>query len=85
MMTAVAVIGSLVLIGWLIYRMVKQKSVKAHTISYALASLSGVYTFAFFLSMDIHQLFKIVLSILLGAVLIFIAAYLQRQRAGRPR
>ncbi|MFC1966109.1 hypothetical protein ACFLWI_04090 [Chloroflexota bacterium] len=80
MLTTVAVLASLTFIGWLIYRAVRQKPFKAHTISRALAYVAGIYTFAFFLSMDIPQLFKIVVSILLGMVLIVLAAYLQRHR-----
>ena len=84
MLTAVAVLASLALIGWLIYRAVKQKPVKAHTIGYALASLAGIYTFAFFLSMDMPQLIKVLVSILLGAALIILAAYLQRRKLSKP-
>ncbi len=80
MLTVVAVLASLVFIGWLIYRAVKQKPVRAHTVTRALAYVAGIFTFAFFLSMDIPQLVKIVISILLGAALIVIAAYLQRRR-----
>ena len=74
-------------IGWLIYRAVKGKSftLKAHTVTYGLACVAGVFTFAFFLSMDIPQLVKIVVSIFLGMVLIILAAYLQRRRQpGKP-
>ena len=72
----------LAFIGWLIYRAVKGKpfTLKAHTVTYGLACVAGVFTFAFFLSMDIPQLVKIVVSILLGALLIVLAAYLQRRR-----
>ncbi len=80
MLTAVAVLASLAFLGWLIYRAVKQKPVRAHTVTRVLAYVAGVYTFAFFLAMDIPQLVKIVVSILLGAVLIILAAYLQRRR-----
>jgi len=81
----VAVLASLVFIGWLIYRAVKQKPVRAHTVTRVLAYVAGIYTFAFFLSMDIPQLVKIMVSILLGAVLIVLAAYLQRRRQpGKP-
>jgi flagellar basal body-associated protein FliL len=81
----VAVLASLAFIGWLIYRAVKQKPVRAHTVTRVLAYVTGIYTFAFFLSMDIPQLVKIVASILLGAVLIVLAAYLQRRRQpGKP-
>ena len=84
MLIAVAVLASLAFIGWLIYRAIKQKPIRACTISYALASLAGIYTFAFFLNMDIPQLVKVVVSILVGAALIVLAAYLQRRKASKP-
>ncbi len=85
MLIVVAVLASLVFIGWLIYRAVKQKPVRAHTVTRVLAYVAGIYTFAFFLSMDIPQLVKIMVSILLGAALIVLAAYLQRRRQpGKP-
>ena len=85
MLIAVAVIASLAFIGWLIYRAVKQQSVKAHTVTRGLAYLAGIFTFAYFISMDIPQLAKVVVSILLGAALIVLAAYLQRRRhPGKP-
>ena len=80
MAIAVAVLASLAFIGWLIYRAVKGKPFKAHTITYAVACVAGVYTYAFFLSMNIPQLIKIVASIFLGMALIVLAAYLQRRR-----
>ena len=81
----VAILASLGFIGWVIYRAVKGKPIKAHVISYAVACITGVFTLAFFLSMDIPQLVKIVASILLGALLIVLAAYLQRHRQpGKP-
>ena len=52
MLVMVAVLASLTLIGWLVLRAVRQKPVKAHTVSRTLAYLAGVYTYAFFLSMD---------------------------------
>jgi flagellar basal body-associated protein FliL len=76
----VTVLASLAFIGWLIYRAVRQKPVSAHTISRALAYMASLYTFTFFLSMDIPQLIKVVVSILLGMVLIVLAASLQRRR-----
>ena len=83
MLTAVAVLASLAFIGWLIYRVVKQKPIRAHTITRALAYVAGLYTFAFFLSMDIPQLVKILVSILLGMALIVLAAYLQRRQVSK--
>jgi len=84
MAVAVAVLASLAFIGWIIYRAVKEKSVKAHFVSYGLAVIAGVFTFAYFLSMDLPQLIKIVVSILLGIILIIVAALYQRRIAGRP-
>jgi len=66
-----------------IYRAVKGKQIKAHTVSYGLACIAGVYTYAFFLSMDLPQLVQVVVSILLGVALIILAAYLQRHRQPR--
>ncbi|MFC2066810.1 hypothetical protein ACFLUO_07155 [Chloroflexota bacterium] len=83
MLTAVAVLASLVFIGWLISRAVRQKTVRAHTVSRALAYVASVFTFAYFLSMNIPELFKIVVSILLGMALIVLAALLQRRQAGK--
>ena len=85
MLTAVAVLASLALIGWLIYRGVKQKPIRAHTVVRAIAYLAGLYTFAFFLSMDFPLLIKVVVSIVLGAVLIVFGATIQRRRqADKP-
>ena len=82
MLTAVAVLASLALVGWLIYRAVRQKPIKAHTIVRALAYLTGLFTYAYFLTMDIPLLIRVVVSIMLGAVLIVIGATIQRRRAG---
>ena len=81
-MIVVAVLASLAFIGWLIYRAVKGKSftLKAHTVTYGLACVAVIFTFVFFLSMDIPQLVKVMVSIFLGMVLIVLAAYLQRRR-----
>ena len=76
----VAILASLGFIGWVIYRAVKGKPIKAHVVSYAVACVTGVFTLAYFLSMDIPQLIKIVVSILLGIVLIVVATVLQHRR-----
>lgn len=80
MLTAVAILASLAFIGWFIYRAVKGKPFKAHIVTYAVACVTGIFTLAFFLSMDIPQLVKIVVSIFLGIALIILAAYFQRRR-----
>ena len=78
-MGAIAVIGSLAFIGWLIWRAAKRKPIKAHLVSYILACIAGVFTFTFFLSMDLPKVVKILVSIVLGGVFIFIAAWFQRR------
>ena len=80
MTIAVAVIASLAFIGWLIYRGIKGKPFKPHVVDYGVACVTGVFTLAYFLSMDIPQLVKIVASIILGAVLIVVASYFQHRR-----
>ena len=83
MATAVAVLAALAFIGWLIYRAVKGQAVKAHLVSYGIAVITGVFAFAYFWSLDFPQLIKILASILLGIVLIIIAALFQRRLASR--
>ncbi|MFC1941005.1 hypothetical protein ACFLWL_01140 [Chloroflexota bacterium] len=79
MLIAVAVLASLTFVGWLIYRAAKQKPVRAYMVTRVLAYVAGIYTFAFFLGMDLPQLIKVLVSILLGAAVIVLAAYLQRR------
>jgi len=79
----VAVLAILGFIGWLVYRAVKGKRVKAHNITYGISVVTGIFTYAFFLSMDMPQLVKIVVSILLGVALIVLAAYLQRRQPAK--
>jgi len=82
-MVAIAVLASLAFIAWIIYRVLKVKSLKAYMVSYGIAVVAGVFTYAYFLSLDIPQLIKIVVSIVLGILLIIIAALLQRRIASR--
>jgi len=84
-MASIAILAVLALIGWLIYRAVKGKPFKPHTIAYAISVVTGILTLAFFLDMNIPQLVKVVVSILLGIALIILAAYLQlRRRPSEP-
>jgi len=77
---AVAVLAALAFIAWIIYRAVKDKTVKAHFVSYGVAIVAGVFTYAYFLSMDFPQLIKIVVSIVLGIILIIVGALYQRHK-----
>ncbi len=81
MLTAVAVVASVAFFGWLIYRAVKGKLVRAYMVTRVLSYVAGVYTFAFFLSMDLPRLIQVLVSILLGAMVIVLAAYLQRRKS----
>ena len=81
----IATFAILGFIGWLIYRAVRGRQVKAHHITYGIAVITGIFTYGFFLSMDILQPVKILVSILLGMALIVLAAFLQRRRQpGKP-
>ena len=80
MLIAIAVILSLAFIGWLIWWAVKRKPIKAHLVMYGLSWLTGIFTLAFFLTMDIPLIVKVLVCIVLGAALIFLAAWLQRRR-----
>ena len=81
----IATFAILGFIGWLIYRAVRGRQVKAHHITYGIAVITGIFTYGFFLSMNILQPVKILVSIILGMVLIFMAAYLQRRhQVGKP-
>ncbi len=85
MLIAIAVLLSLTFVGFLIWWGVRKKPIKAHVLMYLLATLAGIFTLAFFLTMDIETIVKVVTTIILGAVLIFLAAWLQRRRQeGRP-
>lgn len=83
MATAAAVITSLIFVAWIIYRIARGRPLKAHNVTYGVACVAGAYTYAFFLGMDVSQLIKILASILLGIILIIIAALLQRRQSGR--
>lgn len=81
MAIAVAVLASLAFIGWIIFRAVKDRSIKAHSVSYGVAIITGIFAYAYFLSMDLPQLVKIVISIILGIILIIAGALYQRRLA----
>jgi 4-amino-4-deoxy-L-arabinose transferase-like glycosyltransferase len=79
MLTAIAVVLSLVFIGWLIWLAARKKPISAHFMMYMLSTLSGVYALAFFFSMNIEIIIKVLVSIVVGAFLIFLAASQQRK------
>jgi hypothetical protein len=80
---AVVVLAILVLLGWLIFRAAKHQVIKSHSLIYAVAVIAGIFTYVYFLTLDLPQLFKIVGSIIVGIVLIILAALYQRRRTSR--
>lgn len=83
MAVAVAVLATLGFIAWFIVWAIKGKSLKAHSVSFAVAVVAGILTYAYFLSMDLPQLIKIVVSILLGIILIIVGSIYARRLADR--
>jgi hypothetical protein len=83
MVIGLAVLAALAFIGWLVVRAIKSKSIKAHSISYGLAIVAGVFTYGYLLSLDFPQLVKIVVSIIVGIILITFGALYQRRKAAR--
>ena len=79
MLTAVGIILSLAFIGWLAWCAAKRKAIKAYMAMYGLSSMAGIFTLAFFLSMDISKMIKILVCIILGGFLIYLAARLQQR------
>ena len=80
MLIALATLLSLAFIGWLIWRAVKRKPIKAHVVMYGLSILAGIFTLAFFLTMALLLITKVIVCIVLGICSIFLATYLQRRR-----
>ena len=83
MLIVLAVILSIGFGGWLAWRAVKGKPIKVHLVMYGLTVLAGIYTLVFFMRMDILQIVKVLVAIVLGGVLIFWAA--RQQRRGREQ
>lgn len=79
MLTALAVILSVVLVAWLAWRAIKGRPIRVHLVMNLLSALTSIYTIAFFMTMDIPTIAKVLAAIILGAVLILIAARQQRR------
>ena len=88
MLEFIVTVAIVIFVIWLVYRASTAKSVgkeirevlNPHIIMYGLSCVSGVCAFAFFLSMDISKPFKIVVSIIFGMALIFVANWMQKRR-----
>jgi hypothetical protein len=83
MAIAILILATLGVIVWLIVRGAKNRELKAHTVSYSLAIIAGLFTYGYILSLDFPILIKVVASIFLGLILIiFGAVYQRRKQAG---
>ena len=81
MLIALGIILSVGFVGWLAWRAVRKKQpIKAHLVMYGLSALTGIFTIAFFMTMDIPRIAKVLVAIVLGVVLIFVAARQQRRK-----
>ena len=83
MAVAVAILATLGFLGWFIFWAVKNKSLKAHSVSDGVAVVAAILTYAYFLSMDLPQLIKIVVSILIGIILIVVGSIYARRIANK--
>jgi len=87
MLIFVATILLLIFVLWLIYSAIKANNagkearevLNPHIIMYGLSFISGISAFTFFLSIDISKPFKILVSIILGMTIIFIANWMQKR------
>ena len=76
----IATFAILGFIDWLFYRAIRGSQVKPHHVTYGIAVVTGIFIYGFFLSMNIPQPIKILLSIILGIILIILATLLQLRR-----
>jgi len=79
MLIALAVILAAGFVGWLIWRALKGKQIKIYLVMYGLSALSGIYSIIYFMNMDVPTVAKVLTAIILGGVLIWIAARRQSQ------
>ena len=61
-------------------RGIQNKGFKAHSISYGLAIIAGLFTYGYILSLDFPVLIKVVASIFLGIIFIILGALYQRRK-----
>ncbi len=76
------ILAIILFVIWLIYRDTKDKNaIKPHKIMYGLAFVSGIFTFLYFFSIrSITTEIKIITSIFVGLLLIFIGSWAQKNK-----
>jgi tryptophan-rich sensory protein len=80
MLIPLAIVLSAGFVGWLIWRAVKKRPIKVHLVMYGLSVLTGILSIVFFMTMDLPTIAKVLSAIILGGVLIFLAARMQRRK-----
>jgi len=80
MLIPLAIVLSVGFVGWLIWRAVKRQPIKLHLVMYGLSALAGIFSLAFFMTMDIPTIAKVLSAITLGGVLISLAARRQQRK-----
>ncbi len=83
MAVAVAILATLGFIAWFIVWAIKEGGIRAHSVSFGMAIIAAIMTYAYFLSMDLPQLVKILVSIILGITFIIVGAIFARRLAGK--
>ena len=81
MLTAIAILLSVALVVWLVWRAVHNQPIRLHLVMNLLAALTSIFTIAFFMTMNIPTIAKVLAAIVIGGILIFLAARQQRREA----
>lgn len=66
--------------GWLTWRAVKKQPIKLHVVMYGISMVTGILSIVFFMTMDIPTIAKVLSAIILGGVLISLAARRQQRK-----
>jgi len=80
MITAISIGLSAGFIGWLAWRAIKKQPMKIHLVMYGIAVIAAILSIAFFMTMDIPTIAKVLSAIILGGVLIYLAGRTQRHK-----
>jgi len=80
MITAISIGLSAGFIGWLAWRAIKKQPMKIHLVMYGIAVIAAILSIAFFMTMDIPTIAKVLSAITLGGVLIYLAGRTQRHK-----
>ena len=80
MLTGIAALFAMVFLAYLIFQALNGKLPRTHVILYLLSTITALYSFIYFLAMDISFGIKAAASIILGLIAILIASRLRHHR-----